>query len=144
MARRESSRLCRRISAWCSCWIGDAVALGAGAQGLDAEGEVVAQFRQQLDFRFVEGVGFGSVDAQRTDDLARDPQRVGEIGGVAVFCRQFAPQREAGVGADIVGDLRLAAADGAADRPLAALGVGPGEMELGRDSLPRHRPRPWA
>ena len=48
----------------------DVVALGTGANGFDAEGEVVTQFRQQLDFRLVEGIGFCRVESQRTDDLA--------------------------------------------------------------------------
>ena len=104
---------------------------GAGAQGLDAEGEVLGQFGEQGDLRRVEGVCRVGEDAEVAEGRPIRLQGQGDHGAEAVAQGRVGPGREVAAVGQVAQDDRLAALAGDAAGAAAVAGVGPGQRLRG-------------
>ena len=104
---------------------------GAGAQRLDAVGQVVRQFREQFHLGGVEGVHLGGIQHQHPEHFPGVAQGQRHHGGETALRGLLAPGREGRVGLEIMADGDLAGADGGADGSTSALaGVRPGDLRF--------------
>lgn len=100
------------------------------AEGVDAEAEIEGDLLHEAAFGVGPGAVLRAVGGEAAAAAIHEPEGQGDGGVVTALEGLIAPWLHAGIGGEVLGDLNLSCADGAASGTAAGIDVAPGDADV--------------